>query len=215
MNKPLILLGGGGHAKVLIEALRRLNCPLLGFLDPHPGIGSVLLGVSKLGGDEVVNTYQPDEIELVNGIGSLPNDRGLRVSLFKAFSAQGYGFKTVLDAKAVISPSAQIMVGVQVMAGSIIQAEVNIGFNSIINTGAIVEHDCRIGEHVHIAPGAVLSGGVEVGAYAHIGTGAIIIQGVKIGAGSIIGAGSVIMRDVPGQHIVYPARSHTQALNID
>lgn len=212
MQKPLILMGSGGHAKVLLETLRTLNYPLLGIADPNLSVGSALFGLTILGSDDVIAGYSPEEIELVNGIGALPKDNGLRVKLFNRFNQQGYRFKTVLNSTAIISPSAQFLVGVQVMAGAIIQADAHIANNSIINSGAIIEHDCRIGEHVHIAPRAVLSGGVEVSDHVHIGTGAVIIQGIKIGRGSIIGAGSVVTRHVDANQIVYPARSHIQAI---
>lgn len=210
--KSIILMGGGGHAKVLLETLQSLNYPLRGITDPHLAIGGTLFGLNVLGNDDIIPHYSPDEIELVNGIGALPNDRGLRTQLFNRFSQQGYHFKTVINPTAIISPSVQLLIGVQVMAGAIIQADTRIANNSIINSGAIIEHDCHIGEHVHIAPGAILSGGVEVGDHVHIGTGAVIIQGIKIGTGSIIGAGSVVTRNVGNHHIVYPARTHTQAI---
>lgn len=209
---PVILMGGGGHAKVLLETLQSLHYPLLGITDPHLAIGDRLFGLNVLGNDDIIPRYPPGDIELVNGIGALPNDRGLRTQLFNRFSQQGYRFKTVVHPTALISPSVQLLVGVQVMAGVIIQADTRIASNSIINSGAIIEHDCHIGKHVHIAPGAVLSGGVEVADHVHIGTGAVIIQGIKIGAGSIIGAGSVVTRNVDGHHIVYPARNHKQAI---
>lgn len=215
MTKPIILLGGGGHAKVLIELLHRLDYPLLGLLDPHYPIGESLLGATILGDDSVLAAYDANVIELVNGIGSLPHDSDLRRKLFNAFSAKGYAFKTLRHPTAIISPSATLMAGVQIMAGVIIQASATIAENSLINSGAIIEHDCRIGRHVHIAPGAVLSGTVTVGNAVHIGTGAIIIQGITIGEGSIIGAGSVITHDVAPQQIVYPARPQYQAINRD
>jgi UDP-perosamine 4-acetyltransferase len=213
MTKPLILLGSGGHAKVLIALLQRLNYPLLGFVDPHRPIGANLSGLTNLGADNVVFNYPSDEIMLVNGIGMLPYDKGLRLSLFNTFSAQGYQFKTLQDPTALVAVDVAIKAGVQVMAGVIIQAGTEIAENCIINSGAIIEHDCRIGQSVHIAPGAVVCGGVEVGDYVHVGAGATLIQGIKIGSGSIIGAGSVVTHDVACRQIVYPARSLCQAIN--
>ena len=215
MTKPIIILGGGGHAKVLIDMLHRLNCRLIGIVDPNHPIGSMLLGLNVLGADKVVFDYSAAEVELINGVGSLPKDKGLRASLFNTFSAQGYHFKTLIDPTAFIAADVELSDGVQVMAGVIIQAGTKIATNTIVNSGAIVEHDCRIGRHVHIAPGAVLSGTVEVGDHVHIGTGAKIIQGISIGSGSIIGAGSVVTQDIACNQIVYPPRSQIKPINRD
>ncbi len=204
MTKPVIILGGGGHAKVLLDILRRLNCRLLGIVDPHQPSGSTLLGLQVLGADEAVFAYSATEIELINGIGSLPKDKGLRAGLFNSFNAKGYRFKTLVDPTAFIASDVELQDGVQVMAGAVIQAGAKIAENTIVNSGAIVEHDCRIGRHVHIAPGAILSGAVATGDHVHIGTGATIIQGISIGSGSVIGAGSVITQDIACNRIVYP-----------
>ncbi len=206
--KPVILLGSGGHARVLLGMLRRLDVELLGIVDPHRPIGSEYLGVGILGNDEAVLDYASAQVDLVNGIGSLPGDAGIRKQLFNRFSEQhGYRFKTVIDPLAFIAADTELAEGVQVMAGVIIQAGTKIAESCIVNSGAIVEHDCQIGRYAHIAPGAVLSGGVEVGDNVHIGTGAMVIQGIRIGEGSVIGAGSVVTKDVGCRKIVYPARS--------
>lgn len=212
MSKSIILLGSGGHAKVLLDCLHRLHCPLLGIVDPHLPTGSEWQGLTVLGDDNAVFNYPMTDIELINGIGSLPNDKGVRACLYGLFSDQGYCFKTLVDPSAFIAASVELSAGVQVMAGAIIQAGAKIAENTIINSGAIVEHDCRIAQHVHIAPGAVLSGAVEVGNFVHIGTGATIIQGITIGSGCIIGAGSVITRNIACNQIVYPHRSHIKPI---
>jgi UDP-perosamine 4-acetyltransferase len=210
--KPIIVLGGGGHARVLLSLLNRCDYTVLGIVDPNLAEGSVCDGVPVLGCDAVVADYAVDAVQLVNGVGALPRDGGLRQQLFNRFKAQGYTFATVIDPTAFVAPNAQLVEGVQVMAGAVVQVGAKIADNVIVNSGAIVEHDCHIGRHVHIAPGAVLSGGVVVEEACHIGTGAVVIQGISIGAGSIIGAGCVITRDIAANHIVYPARSHIQAL---
>lgn len=207
MINPVIVLGGGGHAGVLIDMLRRLNCRLLGIADPHQSVGHVLHGLNVLGADNVVFDYPSSEVELINGVGSLPRDKGLRSHLFNAFTARGYQFKTLVDPTAFIGEDVELSEGAQVMAGAIIQTGAKIAENTIINSGAIIEHDCRVGRHVHIAPGAILSGTVDIGDHVHIGTGATIIQNIRIGASSIIGAGSVITQDIACNRIVYPPRS--------
>ncbi len=212
MNKPVILLGSGGHARVLLGMLQRCNIDIAGVTDPARSIDEEWLGCKILGDDSAVAAFTPECVALVNGIGSLPRDSGLRSKLYKSFVAQGYHFQTLIDPRAFIASDAVSASGVQVMAGVIIQTGAQIAENCIINSGAIIEHDCRIGRHAHVAPGAVLCGGVEVGDDAHIGAGAVVIQGIHIGSGSVIGAGSVVTRNVGNRQIVYPARPHIQDL---
>jgi len=207
MNKQVVLLGSGGHARVLLSMLQRLNVDVLGVVDPNRTPGSQWSGLDVLGGDAAVFGHSPERIDLVNGIGSLPGDQGLREHLFSMFCEQGYGFRSVIDARAFVAEDVEFANGVQAMPGVIIQTGAKIADNCIINSGAIIEHDCSLGCHVHIAPGTVLSGGVNVGDNAHIGTGAVVIQGVCIGAHSVVGAGCVVTKDIAPGHIVYPPRS--------
>jgi UDP-perosamine 4-acetyltransferase len=203
---PAILLGSGGHARVLLGTLRRLNIEIAGIADPVKRTGEMCYGVEVLGNDEMILNFDCNKIELVNGIGSLPGDAGVRAALFDRFRRLNFRFKTLIDPSSLINEEVSLSEGVQVMMGVIIQSGAQIAENCIVNSGAIVEHDCRIGRHVHIAPGAVLSGGVEVGDHVHIGTGATVIQGIKIGEGSVIGAGVVLTRNVGNDQIIYPPR---------
>ncbi|OQW71594.1 MAG: sugar acetyltransferase [Proteobacteria bacterium ST_bin11] len=212
MSKPVILLGSGGHAKVLLNILRRCDFEIIGVTDPARTNGEHWLGCKILGDDLAVHAFSYKEVLLVNGLGSLPRDGGLRRKVFDRFTALGYQFLTVMDPSALVADQAGLAPGVQVMAGALIQLGAIIAENCIINSGAIVEHDCRIGRHVHIAPGAIMSGGVELGDDVHIGTGAILIQGIRIGNGSVIGAGSVVTQDVGEKKIVYPPRPQIQDL---
>lgn len=212
MSKPVVVLGGGGHGRVLLEMLKQLDVEVLGVVDPGLEVGSDCRGIRVLGGDEVVLAFSPEQLLLVNAIGSLPRDKGLRQSLYLQFQRQGYFFKTLQHPSALLAEDVSLADGVQIMAGSIVQTGAKIAENTIVNTGAIVDHDCVIGAHAHLAPGVVLSGGVTVGDQVHIGTGAIVIQGINIGDGSVIGAGCVVTKDVGVRQIVYPARSYIQDL---
>lgn len=197
MNKSVIVLGGGGHAKVLIDVLIRQGITILGITEKSIVSDSTkILGVSIIGYDSAVLSYSTDELFLVNGLGSM-GDKKKRIQLFKKFKERGYSFFNVIHPSAVIASEVLLGEGVQIMAGAIIQTGSSIGYNTIINTRTSVDHDCMIGEHVHIAPGVTLSGGVKVSAGAHIGTGAIIIQGISIGENSVIGAGAVVINNIP------------------
>ncbi len=194
MQKPLLILGGGGHAGVLIDTLKKKDHPILGVLDPSSS-RSTILGVPILGGDEVMKQYQPDHVDLVNGLGSVEKVFQ-REQLFNKFKQHGYRFASVIHPQAILGTSCVLGEGSQVLAGAVLQCGVELKNNVIVNTGAIVDHDCKIGEHCHIAPGATLSGSVVVGEKTHIGTGAVVIQGVQIGRECVIGAGSVVIRSL-------------------
>jgi UDP-perosamine 4-acetyltransferase len=197
MSLPVIILAGGGHARVLIEALRRNSVRILGLTDPDPALqGRHLDEIPILGGDDSVRQYAPDQISPVNGMGSV-GVPSARARLFELFVADGYRFVPVVHPAATVASAVVLGEGAQIMAGAIIQPGCRIGANAIINTGAIVDHDCSIGDHVHIAPGVTLSGGVSVGSGSHIGTAASVIQGIRIGSDCLVGAGALVVRDVP------------------
>lgn len=192
----MIILGAGGHAKVLIDALKLQSVELLGIADAEPDKkGQLLLGVAVLGSDEEVMKYPVEKIQLVNGVGSVRVNLRRR-KLFEYFKNAGYRFASIVHPSAIVAGNAVLSEGAQIMAGAVIQTGCHVGFNAIINTGSVVDHDCHIGDHAHIAPGATLSGGVVVGEGAHVGTGAIVIQGIRIGRNSLVAAGAVVIRDV-------------------
>lgn len=208
MSLPVIILGAGGHAKVLIDALLSASAVIAGIVAPDPALaGTNILGVPVLGGDDVVNEYPPSEIQLINGLGSV----GLPVNrqqIFEKFKGMGYKFATVIHPSAVLASGVVLGEGAQVMAGVVIQPGSHTGINSIINTRASVDHDCTIGDHVHIAPGVTISGGVTVGTCSHVGTGATVIQGISIGNGCLVAAGAVVTKNIADGTMVrgVPAR---------
>jgi sugar O-acyltransferase (sialic acid O-acetyltransferase NeuD family) len=198
-----IILGAGGHAKVVVATLQSLGKQPLGCTTPHPShSGAAVLGVPILGDDSILNDYDPNTTRLINGLGCLSASDTHRSELFKTWKNLGYSFATIVHASAINSPETTLAEGVHVMANAVIQPGCRIGENSIINTSASIDHDCTIGSHVHIAPGVVTSGNVTVGDHAFIGTGAIVIQGISIGAGAMVAAGAVVVADVAPKTIV-------------
>jgi len=212
VSKPVIVMGCGGHAKVLIAALRIAQRKILGIVDPEAAPGTRILGVSVLGDDDKLGEYSPAEIELVNGIGSMPgNSSRLRIAV--AMRKAGYRFATVVHNSAVIAEDVVLAEGTQVMAGCVLQPGVSIGEDSIVNTGAGIDHDCVIGARCHLAPGVTLSGTVSVDDGVHIGTGASVIQGIHIGVGCIVGAGSVVLVDIAaGTKFIQPRAARTESI---
>jgi len=196
MNCPLLVLGTGGHARVLLDALFLRGCTVLGMVGPDSQRhGTSIMGITVLGSDAVVYEYSPAEVELVNGLGSI-GSMAARRELFTRFSASGYRFAQVIHPSAIVARDVVLGEGVQLAAGSIVQTAARIGENTLINTRASVDHDCVIGAHVHIAPGCTLSGGVQVGDSVHIGCGATIREGVCLGEGCLVAAGAVVVAEV-------------------
>lgn len=198
MSLPVVIIGAGGHAAVVLETLQAMGTNPAGFTDRDAALsGKTVRGMPVIGGDEAVfERYPPDRVLLANGIGSAGSTQTRR-AVYERFCGRGYRFLTLLHPSAIVSPSAKVGAGSQVMAGAVLQAAAVIGENTIINTHASIDHDCSIGSHVHVAPGSTLSGEVSVADGAHLGAGCIVIQGVRIGEGALVAAGAVVLRDVP------------------
>lgn len=208
MSLPVLIIGGGGHAKVLINALQLCSSDIIGIIDADSAlIGQTVLGIRVLGNDDLVEGYAPGSLHLVNAVGSVHVPKQ-RKAVFEHFKGKGFTFAGVIHPSAVIAADVILGEGAQVMAGAVIQPGSRIGMNSIVNTKASIDHDCLIGDHVHLSPGVTLSGGVHVEDAAHLGTGTTVIQGMTIGKNSFIGAGSVVITDVPGgaEFVGVPAR---------
>lgn len=201
-EKDLILLGAGGHAKVVVDCVRSgaAQWNIVGFLDKGVDAGG-WEGLPILGDDDCLDALRRDGLSAALVSVGMINGAQLRSRLFERLKDSGFRLPTICHSSAIVSTTAVIGEGTVVAAGVIINADAVIGANCIINSGCIVEHDCRIGDHVHIAPGAAVSGGVTIGEGCLIGIGATVLQGVVIGAGSLIGAGAVVLGDVPVGHV--------------
>ena len=141
MSFPHIFLGAGGHARVLLEVLKRQGASVLGFTDiVEPSY--LPEGVAWLGGDEEVFKLDPERVHLVNGLGS-SHDVGPRRLIYERFTTKGYRFASVIHPDAILSTQyLQIGEGVQIMAGAVINPHCRIGDNVLVNTRAVIEHDC-------------------------------------------------------------------------
>ena len=197
MKPKIILIGSGGHAKVLVEALSAANTPLDGLTEIDMEIERpALRDIPVLGTDECILEFAPDDVILINGLGT-SDGTGPRRRVFESFRDRGYRFQTIIHPAAVTASDVELADGVQIMAGAIIQPSVVVGCNAIINTRASIDHDCRIGRHCHIAPGATVCGYVAIGPGTMVGAGAVISDRISVGADCFIGAGAVVTRDVP------------------
>jgi UDP-perosamine 4-acetyltransferase len=201
---PVVILGGGGHARVVIDALRCAGHTIAGVIDPNQEVANSLpAGIAWLGKD--LSQARPGEVEVAIGVGSLDvGGKNPRPRLFNEAKSSGFRILSFRHPSAIVAADVSLGEGAQLMAGAILQPGVRLGVNCIVNSGASLDHDCRIGDHVHVAPGAVLSGKVDVGDGSHLGTGAVVIQSIRIGSEVMIAAGAIVTQDVPSMTRVAP-----------
>lgn len=204
MKHKILLIGSGGHCKVVLDLLLRVReYEIAGLIDLRERLGTKVFGFPVIGTDaDLTRLFRSGIKHCFISIGSIGDPR-LRVNLYGLAKNTGFEFPNLISPDALVSSRVILGGGNYIAPGVVINAQTRIGNNCILNTGALIEHDCKIGDFVHISPGAVLSGGVNIGDYSHIGTGSIIIQNVKIGGKTIIGAGSVVMKDVRKGKVAY------------
>ena len=203
----VVVIGGGGHAKVLVSVIRKLPWTIAGYVDPRD-LGPVL-GVPYAGGDAELPALLARHPGCAAAMGVGKVDATARRSRIQATAeALGYHFPTFVSPDAVLNAEVELGAGTAVFDGAVINPGVVTGPMCVVNTNATIEHDCRFGANVHVAPGATVSGSVTIGDDTFVGAGAVIINGVRIGAGCLIGAGAVVTSDLtePGTYVGIPAR---------
>ena len=194
ISPPLLVIGAGGHAKVVIELVRATGAyEIIGLIDVNLSRPPIL-GVPILGTDGDLPRLRREGIaHAFVGIGN--NQRRLQTGYY--LRQNDFEIINAISPAAIVSASARLGDGIAVMAGAVINAEARIDDFSIINTQASVDHDCWIGEGAHVCPGSTLAGNVRVGSLAFIGAGATVIPGTMIGQDATIGAGASVLQDVP------------------
>jgi acetyltransferase EpsM len=199
----IIVYGGGGHGKALIDLLRALHIyRIAGIIDDGMSAGESIMGVPVLGGDELLaGLYAKGIRQAVNAVGGIGNS-AVRIKVFQNLAEAGFSCPAVVHPAAYVENSASLAPGVQVFARAYVGSEARLGFGVIINTGAIISHDCVLENFVNISPGALLAGEVQIGAASLVGMGATINLRVSVGAGARIGNGATVKEDVPAKGIV-------------
>lgn len=211
MANKLLLIGGGGHCKSLLDTvLTSYNFDEIGIIEKEFGDYASVLGVPVIGCDaELPELYSKGWNHAFITVGSLVDSiarRRIALQLKKI----GFDFPVIIDRSAVVSNNAVIGRGTFVGKGAIINVGVTIGENAIINTGAILEHDCKVGDFTHIAGRSILSGMVHIGDDSFIGAGSVIKQGIKIGNRVVVGMGSNVLQDIVDNSFAYgnPCKVH-------
>ena len=191
--EPLVVIGGGGHAKVVIELLEDSGAFEIAGCIASGGPESVL-GVPVLGDDScLARQYAAGIRKAFVAVG----DNSLRRRLSKMVADLGFQLVNAVSPRATVSRRAELRSGIAIMAGAVINSCSRIGSGCIVNTGAVVDHDCLIADWAHVAPGSSLAGNVSIGEGAFLGVGTRVIPHISIGAWATVGAGAVVIRDVP------------------
>jgi len=200
MERALVVVGSGGHAKVVIASAQAAGFAVTAVVDDDPARwGQHVLGVAISGPASPI--LEDPAALAVLAIGA---NRARRARADHARCQ----FATVVHPRAVVHPSVRIGAGSVVFAGAVIQPDAAIGGHAIVNTAASIDHDCVLGDFVHVAPGVRLAGSVVLGEGAMLGIGTVAIPGARVGAWSVVGAGAAILGELPANVVAIgtPAR---------
>lgn len=205
--EKIIIIGGGGHAKVLISVIKKSSLfEIVGYVDIIDR--GTILGVKNIGNDNILDEiYSRGILKAAMGVGQVVVSLK-RFEIIQKIKEIGFSFPIILSKDAIVNDAVSIEEGSQVFDGVVINSGTTIGTFSVINTNSTIEHDCIIGNFCHIASSAVLSGGVEIGSLSMIGSNAVVIQNKKICTNCMIGAGSVVTQNLTeeGVYVGNPAR---------
>lgn len=194
MLKPLILVGGGGHCKSVIDAAESAGFTILGILDMPEKVGNKVLSTNVIGTDNDIPAYV-DKAEFVITVGFIKNP-DIRINLFNRIKAAGGKLSTIIASTAYVSKYAIIGEGTVVLHQAFVNADAKIGKNVILNTASNVEHDAIIGDNCHISTGAMINGECKVGARCFIGSQSVLANCVSVGDDIIVGAGSFVRNSI-------------------
>ena len=192
----IVVIGAGGHAKVVIATILASGAPVLAVEDDD---------AAKWGHEELgFKIRAPQNTPSARAIVAI-GDNSLRQKVVKATNSH---WEKTMHPTACVHATVRIGRGTVVCAGAVIQPDAVIGEHVIVNTAATIDHDCQIGDFAHIAPGVHLAGAVEIGEGAFLGIGSVVLPGVKIGRWTTVGAGAVVTADLPDAVVAYgvPAR---------
>lgn len=202
--KDILLIGGGGHCKSVIDTLIKCNqFNILGIIDLEQNLGKYISGYEIIGTDDDLEKFSLQGVKYAFiTLGSTGNP-SKRIGLYNLCKKFKFEFPTIIDDTAIISHNTKIGQGTFIGKGVIINTGTVIGENSIINTGSVIEHDCNIENSVHISPRVILGGGVHIGNNSHIGIGTTIIQNICVGNNVLIGSSSNVIRNISDGLKVY------------
>lgn len=195
MKRPLILIGGGGHCKSVIEVAESAGYEIKGILDMPDEVGKeVLPGHKVIGTDDEIPQYV-EECDFIITVGFIKNP-ALRIKLYNKVKAAGGRLATIIASTAHVSKYAELGEGTVIMHHAFVNAGAKIGDNCIINTFVNIEHDAEVGNQCHISTGTMVNGECKIGESCFIGSQSVCANCIEIASDIIIGAGSVVRKSI-------------------
>ena len=195
MKRPLILIGGGGHCKSVIEVAESAGYEIKGILDMPDEVGKeVLPGHKVIGTDDEIPQYV-EECEFVITVGFIKNP-AIRIKLYNKVKAAGGRLATIIASTAHVSKYAELGEGTVIMHHAFVNASAKIGDNCIINTFVNIEHDAEVGNQCHISTGTMVNGECKIGENCFIGYQSVCANCIEIASDIIVGAGSVVRKSI-------------------
>jgi sugar O-acyltransferase (sialic acid O-acetyltransferase NeuD family) len=206
MQKNLILIGGGGHCKSVIDVAESAGYNILGILDLSENVGKQIFDYSVIGTDEDISNYV-GKAEFVITVGFIRNP-AIRIALYDKIIESGGKLATIVASTAYVSKYATLGKGTVIMHNAFVNAGAQIGDNCIINTLTNIEHDVRIGQHCHISTGAMVNGDCTIGEKVFIGSQAVLSNSITVGEEIIVSAGAFVYENISVKGLYYgnPAR---------
>ncbi|MEG0564465.1 acetyltransferase [Anaerorhabdus sp.] len=200
MNRKVILIGNGGHAKVIADIIKLNNDEIVGFIVDKGYDTNNALGLKWLGDFTVIDRYKED-YEFIIAIGS----NKLRNQISELYDLKWH---TAIHPSAIIDTTCIVSEGTCIMANAVVNSSAKIGKHCIINTGSIVEHDCIVDDYCHLSPNSVICGTVKIGKEVHVGAGSTVINNISIIDNVIIGAGACVVKDIveSGTYVGVPTK---------
>lgn len=204
-QKNLILVGGGGHCKSIIDVAESAGYNILGILDMPEEVGKSVLNYKVIGTDEEIPQYA-DKAEFIITVGFIKNP-AVRIRIYNRIKKTGGKLATIVASTAHVSRYATLGEGTVVMHQAVVNAGAHIGENCIINTFCNIEHDAVIGDQCHISTGTMVNGDCKVGDRVFIGSQSVLVNGITVGEEIIVGAGSVVRKSISekGVYVGNPA----------
>lgn len=195
MKRPLILIGGGGHCKSVIEVAESAGYEIKGILDMPDEVGKeVLSGHKVIGTDDEIPQYV-EECDFIITVGFIKNP-ALRIKLYNKVKAAGGRLATIIASTAHVSKYAELGEGTVIMHHAFVNAGAKIGDNCIINTFVNIEHDAEVGNQCHISTGTMVNGECKIGKSCFIGSQSVCANCIEIASDIIVGAGSVVRKSI-------------------
>ena len=197
--KKLILLGGGGHCKSVIEVAESAGYNILGVLDMPEEVGKQVLDYKVIGTDDDIPQYV-DRAEFIITVGFIKNPV-IRIKLYNKVKEAGGKLATIIASTARVSKYSTIGEGTVVMHQALVNAGAHIGANCIINTFCNIEHDAQIGDQCHMSTGTMVNGDCKVGERVFVGSQSVLANGITIGDDIIVGAASFVRKSISAKGI--------------